>query len=124
MPNHQREATTLPMPPIDKFIGKVRAPSQIPSISSATVHVAAAQEQGLLSPARRRENSNASDAQHASLSSLVAASMPFRSMQFKTLPLYLLQQSTAFGIIIVGLVFLLLLTVGMLLTMLLLGHAR
>ncbi|EFH86672.1 serine/threonine protein kinase [Ktedonobacter racemifer] len=117
----QREATTLPMPPLDKVIGKAHGPEQLPTISSATVHAAAIQEEA---PLPQQSSLETIVEQHPRLSSMLPAGISSRSLQLRTLPLHLLQQSTAFGVIIVGLVFLLLLTTGMLLTMLLLGHGR
>jgi serine/threonine protein kinase len=113
----QREATTLPLSTVEKEIEPTYGPGSLPTLSTAAAQVATMEE--TLTRQRTPATALASEKRlahnHISLSSLMSAHFPTRSIPFS-----LLQRSSNLNIVLVSLIFLLL--VGMLVTVLLLGH--
>jgi hypothetical protein len=101
---NQKE-TTLPLPPLEKVIKSVHSPEPLPTLAMATIQMAMWEDTTVClqaQPVKQIDHRR-------------------RLKHTKTVPLNL--HSPVLGIVVIGLVFLLLLVIGMMLTMLLLGHS-
>ncbi len=117
LPHKQQEVTTLPLSIVEKEIEATYGPGSLPTFSSTAVQVATIEEpmvqQRTLTSALASEKRFMRN--RISLSSLMSARIPSRSIPFN-----ILHRSYNFNIVLLSLIFLLL--VGMLVTVLLLGH--
>jgi serine/threonine-protein kinase len=113
----QREATTLPLSTVEKEIEPTYGPGSLSTLSTATVQVATMEEPTAQqrTPATALAGEKRVAHNRISLSSLMPAHFPTRSIPFS-----ILHGSSNLNIVLVSLIFLLL--VGMLVTVLLLGH--
>jgi serine/threonine-protein kinase len=113
----QREATTLPLSTVEKEIEPTYGPGSLSTLSTAAVQVATMEEPTAKqrTPATALAGKKRLAHNRISLSSLMSAHFPTRSIPFS-----ILHGSSNLNIVLVSLIFLLL--VGMLVTVLLLGH--
>lgn len=119
--NKQREATTLPLPLLEKVMGPAHGPEPLPTLSVATAKVATLEDP---EPRQQAHVPTAREDETLPTNKISLSSFVTTHMQSKTLPLQLLQRSSMLNLVIVGVVFLLLLITGMILTLLLLSNAR
>jgi serine/threonine protein kinase len=118
--NKQREITTLPLPPLEKLMRSLRDPEPLLASSMPAAQVATLEKRTAQKDIQHPQSGERTVTGHRSAISSFFSSTVYH----KTIPLYLLQQSPAFSIVIIGSLFLLLLTIGMILTLLLMGHGH
>ncbi|WP_165423713.1 serine/threonine-protein kinase [Ktedonosporobacter rubrisoli] len=123
IPDHHN-ASTLPLRAAEKAV-EVAEPGQEQKLRAPAAQVATLEE-----PAQRKQTplprpgNGATTDKPTTISMLTTAKQRSVTPPHSILPLLLLQRPSVFSVTIIGLVFLLLLTVGLLLIMLFLGHGH
>ncbi len=115
--NKQREATTFPLPLFGQATLLTRSPGPMPSLSTVAAQVATLGELKIHKRISSPQARNGTDVyHHISISSFMATNIN----KFLSAPS--LQQPFTLGILIVGLIFFLLLTLGLIFTLLFSGY--
>ncbi|HLI91129.1 MAG TPA: serine/threonine-protein kinase [Ktedonobacteraceae bacterium] len=117
---HRRnEATTLPLPPLEKVAGRAQHVNPVATLSAAVAQIATVEERGerkQTPPLAAKEGWQAAGEQPAPISAIKTADMPGAR------PANVVLHSPLFARIVIGLVLLLLLAIGLIVMLLLTGH--